>query len=144
MIENKKKQGEISNKSVLNKSKQQLGLFKKAILAKDLALLEPLLHEKFNYFDILDKLKTLAYFREQFSKEIPEMFIREDADEIMCMDCSPGSPVLFFHKGFWPIIEGSNIPKGIMFGFSDGLISNLTLCFKFCYPNNVKRYTKNN
>ena len=138
MIENKKKQGEISNKSVLNKSKQQLGLFKKAILAKDLVLLEPLLYNQFKYFDVMDKLKTLEYFKEQFNKEIPEMFIKEDADEIMCMDCSPGSPVLYFHTGFWPIIEGANIPKGIMLRFTDGLISDLTLCFKFCYPNNVK------
>lgn len=144
MIENKKKQVVISNKPDFDKSKQQLALFKAAILKRDMELIEPLLHEKFNYFDVLDKQKTLAYFQEQFNKEIPENCYRDNAEEIMCMDCSPGSPVLYFHNGFWPIIEGVNIPKGIMFRFSDGLIADMTLCFKFCYPSNVKRYTKNN
>jgi len=139
MIENKKKHIEISKKPDTDKSKQQMMIFKTAMLKRDLQMLEPLLHEQFKYFDVLNKQKTLAYFQEQFDKEIPENFQRENAEEIMCMDCSPGSPVLYFHNGFWPIIEGANIPKGIMFGFSDGLISNMTLCFKFCYPRNVKR-----
>jgi len=144
MIKNKKKQVEISNTQDINKSMQQLVLYKRAILAKSLELLEPLLHDKFKYFSGLDKFKTLSYFQEQFNMEIPEEFQREDADEIMCMDCSPGSPVLYFHTGYWPILEDANIPKGIMFCFSEGLISDMTLCFKFCYPNNVKGYTENN
>lgn len=108
---------------------QQTFDFALAIINKDLALLETLLHEEFTYFDTKSKWDTLRYFKEQFEKPIPAELINEGAAINFCRSCQPGNPALVFHSGYFPILEDiENIPKAITLAFNDGMISDLTLC----------------
>jgi hypothetical protein len=111
----------------------QVRLFIKAILCKDLPLLETLLHEKFTYFDTKSKWQTLEYFKEQFEKEIPCELKSDDVSIYFCKGCQPGNHALKFHCGYFPVLTDEvNMPKALMLSFKDGLVSDLTLCYGYC------------
>lgn len=117
----------------LKRSKDLTFLFITAILTKDIVLLESLLCKKFTYFDDKTMEQTLAYFKSQFSQAIPEDYYSKEVVTMYCKVCKPGTPVLVFHKGFWPVLEDEpNIPKSLLLTFKDGFISDIDLCFGFC------------
>ena len=120
-------------KKTIELSDNQMNQFIMAILKMDLDKLESLLHENFTYFDTKSKWETLEYFRRQFEMVTPYEFKTKDVEIFYCTGCQPGNPALMFQNGYWPILEeGINQPKSIMLSFSDGLISDLTLCFEYC------------
>lgn len=114
-------------------SHNQMFQFVTAIVNKDLDTLKTVLHEKFTYFDTKSKWETLEYFKRQFAVEIPSDMETGDVGMYYCTGCHPGSPTLMFHHCYWPILEDEeNLPKSLMLSFKDGLISDLTMCYRFC------------
>jgi hypothetical protein len=120
-------------------SQLQMIHFATAVVYKDLEILDSILHEKFTYFESKSKQETMEYFRRQFAMEIPSELETDHVGMYYCTGCKPGNPALMFHHGHWPILEDEkNIPKTLMLSFKDGLISNLTLCYKFCNEERLK------
>lgn len=135
MRELHKKLGIVKNLSVedVEAMNTQVHLFAKAILNEDLSMLETLLHEKFTYFDTKSKWQTLEYFKEQFKKEIPLELKTDEVGMFFCNGCQAGNSALMFHYGFFPVLENEeNMPKALALAFTDGLISDLTLCYGYC------------
>lgn len=124
---------------------RQTNQFAKAIIDKDLSMLEPLLHVEFIYFDTKTKWETLKYFNEQLQEDIPhEMFSRK-VNHLVWSVCQPGNPALFFHGGYFPILEKErNRLKAIALTFKDGKISDLTLCYGFCNTNKLQELAEQN
>jgi len=129
----------------LDKVWRQTFEFATAIINKDLALLETVLHDEFTYFDAKSKWDTLKYFKEQFEKQIPTELICECAVINFCRSCQPGNPALVFHYGYFPVLEDEeNMPKAITLAFTDGKISDLTLCYGFCNSDKLHELVEQN
>ena len=117
----------------IESSNKQTYLLWTALLNRDLNLLKTILQEKFTYFDNKTKWQTLEYFKKQFAIQIPYELESEKVAVFYCKGCQPGNPALIFHNGYWPVLENSeNFPKAIMLTFKNGLISDLTICYRFC------------
>lgn len=130
---------------ISDKAMKELHIFKTALLQKNIQLLETVLHEQFIYFDDKNKWATLAWFEKQCEIIVPEHVYEEDAGLSFCMGCAPGVPSLVFHKGWWPHGEDIlNQRKSIRINFTDGLISDLTLCYVFCNPGKEHEFIKEN
>jgi hypothetical protein len=124
---------------------QQTFQFADAVVNKNLTLLETLLNEEFTYFDNKNKWETLEYFKIQFTKDIPGELFSDDVGIRFCRGCQPGNPALVFHNGYFPILEEEvNMPKAIALAFKNGKISDLTLCFRFCKSEKLKKMAEQN
>jgi hypothetical protein len=124
---------------------QQTFQFANAVINKDSTLLATLLSEEFTYFNNKNKWETLEYFKLQFTKDIPVELFSDDVGIRFCRGCQPGNPALVFHKGYFPILEEDmNSPKAVALAFKDGKISDLSLCFRFCESDQLKKIAAQN